>query len=33
MVVVSLLLFAAGISVAANALSDVIGSLDVVAQR
>jgi hypothetical protein len=33
MVVASLLLFAAGISVAANALSDVIGSLDVVAQR
>ena len=33
MVVASLLLFAAGISVAANALSDVIESLDVVAQR
>ena len=33
MVVASLLLFAVGISVAANALSDVIGSLDVIAQR
>ena len=33
MVVASLLLFAVGITVAANALSNVIGSLDVVAQR
>ena len=33
MVVASLLLFAAGISVAANALSNVIGSLDVITQR
>ena len=33
MVAASLLLFAAGISVAANALSNVIGSLDVIAQR
>ena len=33
MVVASLILFAVGISVAANALSNVIGSLDVVAQR
>ena len=33
MVVASLLLFAVGITVAANALSNVIGSLDVFAQR
>ena len=33
MIVASLLLFAVGISVAANALSNVIGSLDVIAQR
>ena len=33
MVVASLLLFATGISVAANALSNVIGSLDVITQR
>ena len=33
MVVASLLLFAVGITVAANALSNMIGSLDVVAQR
>jgi len=33
MVVASLLLFAVGITVAANALSNVIGSLEVVAQR
>ena len=33
MVVASLLLFAVGITVAANALSNVMGSLEVVAQR
>ena len=33
MVVASLLLFAVGVSVAANALSNVIGSLDVMTQR
>ena len=33
MVIASLFLFAAGISVAANALSNVIGSLDVITQR
>ena len=33
MVVASLLLFAVGIGVAANTLSNVIGSLDVIAQR
>ena len=33
MVVASLLLFAVGITVAANALSNLIGSLDVAAQR
>ena len=33
MVVASLLFFAVGITVAANALSNVIGSLDVIAQR
>jgi hypothetical protein len=33
MVVASLLLFAVGITVAANALTNVIGSLDVTAQR
>jgi hypothetical protein len=33
MVVASLLLFAVGITVAANALTNVIGSFDVTAQR
>jgi len=33
MVVASLLLFAVGVTVAANALSSVIGSLDVITQR
>jgi len=33
MVVASLLLFAVGITVAANAIGNLIGSLDVTAQR